>query len=240
MTGEEDPAASITQGEATGSGTPPPYEPRGLDVAVDFVRNSDGRIVTDKRWVTRKAKERARRERVVRERDEKTRKENAVLAIAAGGASYGFIAAELGISETTARRLYHSGMERVGKEDTKEFLEQMDHRHAVLLQSTWGAALRGNSQDRRDALAIMDQWMKLRGAYPAAGVDVTGTVVHEHNSTHRISLTLANVQAQRERRRTLAVEDEAVDAPPEYQGQSRMNGYNGNGSNGNGRAELTA
>lgn len=239
MTDEEESATPLTHGGLTRSpGAPRPP----LDVPVDFTRLADGRIVTDKRWVTRKAKERARREKMIRDRKAKTEKENAVLAIAAGGASYGFIAHELGISESTARRLYNSGMERVGREDTKEFLEQMDHRHAVLLQSTWGKALGGNSQDRRDALAIMDQWMRLRGAYPAAGVDVTGTVVHEHNSTQRISLTLVNIQNQRDRRANLASEEDAVDAPPEYQGRSRMAGFNGTGqeANVNGAAELTA
>lgn len=229
MTDEEESSTPLTHGTTEGSGTPFPQPPRGLDVRVDFVRASDGKVVTDKRWVTRKARERARREKMVADRKAKTEKENAVLAIAAGGAGYGFIAAELGISESTARRLYHSGMDRVGKEDTKEFLEQMDHRHAVLLQSTWGGALRNKGTDRMDALRIMDQWLKLRGGYPAAGVDVTGTVVHEHNSTQRISLTLQAVLAQRERRSTLATEEEAVDAPPEYQPPSRMNGHNGNG-----------
>jgi DNA-binding CsgD family transcriptional regulator len=239
MTDEEGSATPLTHEELTES-----PEPRRapLDVRVDFVRNSDGRIVTDKRWVTRKAKERARREKMIRDKREKTERENAVLAIAAGGASYGFIAKELGISESTARRLYNSGMDRVGKEDTKEFLEQMDHRHAVLLQSVWTGALQNKGTDRMEALRIMDQWMKLRGAYPAAGVDVTGTVVHEHNSTQRISLTLLNIQNQRERRSNLASEEDAVDAPPEYQGRSRMNGF-GEGAprpNGNGSAELTA
>jgi hypothetical protein len=196
----------------------------GVSVPVQFVRGSDGKVVTDKRWVTRKAKEKARRERLIRQRKDRIDKENAVLAIAAGGAGIEFIAKELGVSVRWARELYHSAQERVGHEDTKSFIAAMDNRHGVLLQATWGAAIQGDSDARKDAVKIMDQWIKLRGAYPAPGIDITGTVVHEHNSTHRVAVTLTSLQAQAARRRGLATEEEAVDAMDPVPTNRLMNG----------------
>jgi hypothetical protein len=187
-----------TDGDGSQSGTGQGQQAPPLRTAVDFERNREGKIITDKRQLTRRAKERERRVRLERERKERLDKENAVLAIAAGGGSYTFIGQELGITPSYARRLYLRARERVGQESMEEFIAQMDHRHAVLLQSTWGSALQGDKEDRRDALKIMDQWTKLRGGYPAVPVELSGDVtVRREISLTQITELVIEIQAER-------------------------------------------
>lgn len=175
-----------------------PASTPGVTMPIEFVRDDRGFIVRDRRYAVRAERQKAKRQRMLREKAERVSKENAVMAIAAGGANWSSIARELGISRTYARDLYYRGMERVGRESTEDFVREMEHRHAVLLQSAWTAALGGSHEDRIDALRIMDQWTKLRGAYPAAQVDLVGDVTVRREVSVREAMHLAaEIQADR-------------------------------------------
>lgn len=192
-----------TDATSAGIGTAAPHDvpasTPGVTMPIEFIRDAQNHIIKDRRYAVRSERQKAKRKRLIAEKEERERKENAVMAIAAGGAGWEFVARQLGISVRYARDLYARGMERVGKESTAEFVAAMEHRHAVLLQAHFGSALSPTDVDQTNlSLKIMDQWTKLRGAYPSSQVDLVGDVTVRREVSIREAMRIAaEIQADR-------------------------------------------
>lgn len=176
----------------------------------------------DKRTLTRRATEKARRRRLLIERDQRMRNENLVLAIAATGAGWEEVARQSGFSVRHVKTLYHQGLDRIEAEGVTEFRRSQMHSLGVLKQAAYRIALtppRGEGADpvesarvavaaMREGRQINDQMNKLQGAYPPAQIEVGGDVtVHRETSVTHVLSIASRVRAARVIEATV-VEDE--------------------------------
>ena len=189
----------------------------------------------DKRRETRRRKERDRKARLIAQRKDRLEKERMVLQVAASGASLADIAREVGLSKERVRQIYHSGMARLEAENIVEYRQAAMHSLGVLKRRAFSGAFTGDVGMMREARHIQDQMNRLQGAYPPLGVDLTGVVVHQHDSMSRVATALEAIRSQRQRQSSLAIEAEAVESEPVTTRRPRMaelNGVNGNSPNG--------
>lgn len=172
---------------------------------------------TDKRTITRRAKERERKRRLREAFEQRMALERLVLDIAATGASIREIALSITaaghkISKSRVHQIYQAAMARVETETVVDYRSGAMYSLGVLHQQAFKAALEGDMAGVREARHTRDQMNRLMGAYPAIGVDLTGTVIHDHGDLGRVAGALEALQARVVRRRGLALEADAVDA----------------------------
>lgn len=170
---------------------------------------------TDQRTLTRRARNKATKERLRRQRDTRINNENLIIAAIDSGATHAALSQETGLSTTQIGRIYKRAMTRAGTSDIAEFKAMQAHRLGSLLMATWTDAQENDPPSVRNALRLIQEMNRMEpGAYPAAGIDLTGTLTTNDVSVDRLAMALASLAAQRNRRLDLAVEAEAVDELP--------------------------
>lgn len=161
---------------------------------------------TIKRRETRAQRDRQRKARLFAEREDRLRKEAAVLAVAATGASLSEIASQVGLSRSRVHQIYQGAMARIEGENVVEYRKGARHSLGVLKQAAWRIALAPAAEaDARTRVAAMrevrhiqDQLNRLEGAYPPAQVDVAGEVlVRREVSVREVTSIVARIQAAR-------------------------------------------
>ncbi len=165
-------------------------------------RTLDGTVITDKRALTRRAKERRRRQKLIEAAEEKARKETLVLGLAVTGATFAEIARQVGFSEKWTRKIYKDAIARPGSRDLAEFRAHQNLRLEQLFRSVYPEAVDAKSADkheaRNEALRIIAEMNKLEGAYPPAQLDIAGDLaVRREVSVAEIRRAAAEVQADR-------------------------------------------
>lgn len=198
-------------------------------------------LTTDQRYEKRSANQRALKAKLRAEHQERLDNEKMVLQIAASGASLSEIAREMKMSKSKVHRIYQAGMARLETESIVEYRQAAMHSLGVLKRRAFLGAFTGDVGMLREARQIQDQMNRLQGAYPPLGVDLTGVVVHQHDSMSRVVTALESIRSQRERQSTLAIEAQAVEAEPTVPNRPRrvdLSGANGNGTNGDHPPEL--
>jgi hypothetical protein len=149
--------------------------------------------------------------------DERIKKEQQVLAIAATGASLSEIGLQVGLSKSQVHRIYQEAMDRVETEHIVEYKRGAMHSLGTLKQAAWRIAYSSDEKAgplvrvaaMREVRMIQDQMNKLAGAYPPAQVDVAGDIiVRREVSVREATSIVARIQAGR----VLAGEAEAPHA----------------------------
>lgn len=167
---------------------------------------------TDQRTLTRRARDRAQHERMMKEKADRELKESIVLGLAASGAGFRAIAQEVGCTEQWARKLYKRAMGRPGDRDVVEFKAMQLDRLNRLLFATWSDSMDNDDKSVRNSLRLIQEMNRLEpGAYPRIGVDVSGTLETRDASVERVASALERLHAQRQRQAVLAPESAAVD-----------------------------
>lgn len=166
---------------------------------------------TDKRTLTRRAKQKQTRDRIQRERAVRINNENLIVAAVDSGATYEAIHQQTGMSTSNIGRIYLRAMHRAGFANAAEFKAMQHHRLGSLLMATWAGAQENDPHSQRQALRLIQEQNRLEGAYPAAGVDVTGDLTTHDVGIDRLAVAVMSLANQRTRRRDLAIEAFAVD-----------------------------
>lgn len=188
----------MDQDDSSGTNEGPPTQ-AAMDQADDGLPPT-----TDKRTQTRRQKERKRRRKLIEERNERLRRENLVLAVAATGASFQEISNQLsedgaiGFSKTQVQRLYASAMDRIEAVGIDEYRRDAMHSLGVLKQAAFREALAGNVSAMNAAERIQDQMNRLQAAYPPDRLDIGADVtVRREVSVREVGSLVARIQAAR-------------------------------------------
>jgi DNA-binding NarL/FixJ family response regulator len=182
----------------------------------------------DKRTLTRRRRNRERAERLRAQHDERVRKEQLVLTVAATGASDAEIALQIGLSRSRVQQIRTGALARlVADQHVVDYRATAMHSLGVMHQALFKHVLAPPRAEQdpieaarvqvaaaREARQARDQMNRLMGAYPAIGVDVSGTVVHSVDVSVRAASSLEAYRRRLGRQAELAAEDEAVDALP--------------------------
>jgi DNA-binding CsgD family transcriptional regulator len=195
------------------------------------VENTTYPQTTDQRTLTRRRRAAAAHARIQAEHERRLAQERTLLAILASGASQVEIARQMGISPRTVSRIWDRAqvrLETAGVTVISEYRSAAMFGLGVQLQQVWRYLLtppapsdtvsaaesaRVALMASREARFIRDQMNRLQNAYPAIGVDVSGTVNHHVDHSASVVVQLEAFRAQRARQAEIGAEADAVDLP---------------------------